>query len=501
MSLSIFLLGSMLTLSKTNALATDYFNSVQVNTTGVIPSSSGTHGTANVQQRTTSGTTSETRTATDYASVVFKPQSWGNYYTSVSFVGDFDLDSNGSTETSRFTLGTVSSDALILTFSSSANAGSISKDTTSIFSVSTITTNITGGVTNNYDSTITVGSTEYTANLIFAGSNDVSGATNIGNGNITFTGGGSTFIGTVNAGSMDVNTTGTIRFNSDVDLSAGTTDELNFIQGGTVEFGSDFKGNITTNGVNNQGTVTFLGDGNGKSQALTGNVGSSTSSDISTLNIGSGASSYSTLTINGDIYSNSTVLNNNSTLILSNNSDLNSSSITTTGTNNTGTLTLNGSSTITGTVGVGNALKDVNSGVNGTTSTFNGTINSQNVTNTGSGTTIFQDDVTATNVNVNAGTSTFQDNLTATTTTITTGTGNFNTLSGTTSSNIVFGGNGTANLNNGLTGNVTTNTLNTGTLNLVGSNNQTITGTVGVGNALKDVNSGVNGTLGISACE
>ena len=186
LSLSIFLLGSMLTLSKTNALATDYFNSVQVNTTGVIPSSSGTHGTANVQQRFTSGTTSETRTATDYASVVFSPQSWGTYYTSVSFVGDFDLDSNGSTETSRFTLGTLSSGSLALTFASSANAGSISKDTTSIFSVSTITTNITGGVTNNYDSTITVGSTEYTANLIFAGSNDVTGATNIGNGNIRY---------------------------------------------------------------------------------------------------------------------------------------------------------------------------------------------------------------------------------------------------------------------------------------------------------------------------
>ncbi len=123
---------------------------------------------------------------------------------------------------------------------------------------------------------------------------------------------------------MDVNTTGTIRFNSDVDLSAGTTDELNFIQGGTVEFGSDFKGNITTNGANNQGTVTFLGNGSGKTQTLTGGVGSSTSTDIATLNVGSGASSYSTLTINGDIYSNSTVLNNNSTLILSNNSDWNS---------------------------------------------------------------------------------------------------------------------------------------------------------------------------------
>ncbi|MGE3591946.1 MAG: autotransporter domain-containing protein, partial [Arcobacter sp.] len=127
-------------------------------------------------------------------------------------------------------------------------------------------------------------------------------------------------------------------------------------------------------------------------------------------------------------------------------------------------------------------------------STFIGTVNSVNVTNTGTGTTIFQDDVTATNVNVNSGTSTFQDNLTATTTTITTGTGNFNTVSGTTSLNIAFTGDGVANLNRGLTGNVTTNSAGTGTLNLVGSNNQTVNGNVGVGNALKDVNSGVNGT-------
>ena len=63
---------------------------------------------------------------------------------------------------------------------------------------------------------------------------------------------------------------------------------------------------------------------------------------------------------------------------------------------------------------------------------------------------------------------------------ITTGTGNFNTVSGITNSNIVFGGDGIANLNNGLTGNVTTNSAGTGTLNLVGSNNQAVNGNVGV---------------------
>ena len=91
-------------------------------------------------------------TATDYASVVLSPQSWGTYYTSVSFVGDFDLDSNGSTETSRFTLGTVQ--ALTLTFLQVQMLGVFERYNFN-FSVSTITTNITGGVTNNYDSTIT----------------------------------------------------------------------------------------------------------------------------------------------------------------------------------------------------------------------------------------------------------------------------------------------------------------------------------------------------------
>ncbi|MEZ4694331.1 MAG: hypothetical protein R2837_10185 [Aliarcobacter sp.] len=77
---------------------------------------------------------------------------------------------------------------------------------------------------------------------------------------------------------------------------------------------------------------------------------------------------------------------------------------------NQGTLNLigNNDQIINGT-GVGNALKDVNSGVTGSTSTFAGTVNSQNITNTGTGTTIFQNDVTATtNVNVNAGTSTLK---------------------------------------------------------------------------------------------
>ena len=162
-----------------------------------------------------------------------------------------------------------------------------------------------------------------------------------------------------------------------------------------------------------------------------------------------------------------------------------------------GNLTLDGSSTVTGTVGnTTTSLGNINAnGIAGETVTFANDVYATNIENTGTGATTFQANVVATNVNVNAGTSTFQDNLTATTTTISTGTGNFNTVSGTTTSNLQFTDNGTANLNNGLTGNVTTTADNKGTLNLVGSSNQTVTGPVGAsGASLAEVNAGANGS-------
>ena len=75
---------------------------------------------------------------------------------------------------------------------------------------------------------------------------------------------------------------------------------------------------------------------------------------------------------------------------------------------------------------------------------------------------------------MNDGISNFEKGLTATTTTIKDGTGNFNTVSGSTQSDIVFTGNGTANLHGNLTGDIT----GTGIVNTKGSV-QTITGNIG----------------------
>ncbi|MGD9625165.1 MAG: beta strand repeat-containing protein, partial [Arcobacter sp.] len=496
LSLSISLVVSSLIFSTTKANAVDYFTDVQVST-GTATNTTGLYDVT-VQTATNTGTFDLSRLSTTYDSVVFKPVSWvSSSYGTPSFVGNFDSNSDSINDGSTYSLNATSStDKLTLTFNTNANAGSISKDNTTVYSAP-ITTNVDIYANSTYNLTTST-STAYTANLIFQGSNNISGATNIGDGNIKLNG-GVTFGGTVNAGYISVDTTNTIIFNSNVDLTAGTTDAMNFSVNGKVLLNEDFTANITSSG-DNLGTVTIVGNGTGKEQIITGNIGTSTSSDIGILYIGSDTidSNYSRTVIYGDVYANSTVLNNNgttnssSTLVLANGSDI--TSTITTADVNMGILTLLGSSTVTGTVGSTGKLAEVNSGATGSNSTFIGTVNSVNVTNTGTGTTIFQDDVTATNVNVNSGTSTFQDKLTAGTTTITTGTGNFNTVSGTTSSNIAFTGDGVANLNRGLTGNVTTNSAGTGTLNLVGSNNQTVNGNVGVGNALKDVNSGVNGT-------
>ncbi|RXI42733.1 hypothetical protein CP963_01580 [Arcobacter cloacae] len=576
LSLSISLIGSALVFGSVNSYAVDYFTDVQSTISDSTTTPSGGTNLITVQKALNSGSINSTRTETDTNPVVFKPTSWANSsYTDPTF----SPEETSPYFPARYNLGKqdFSSLELNLTFNTGATSGSISKNSTTFYSA-----NITppGYIADNSGiptQTLTsVVSNNYKANLIFEGSNTVSGSTNIEDGNIEIKG-NVNFQGTVTAGSIDVDTTDTAIFGSNVSLASGGG-TLNFSQNGNIILNSNFSGNITTT-TTGAGNITTIGN-----NTINGNIGSSSSS-LNSLNIGD-LTNISNTTINGDVFANSTVLNNtttnSSTLILSNDKNITSTITTsydnkgiltlsggtqtvtgqvgtdsfklaevntgygtTTFQNNvyatnldvegTGTVNLNGSftgtairynadgtanlyngltgnvttsgagtgtlnlvgsnnQTVNGNVGVGNALKDVNSGVNGTTSTFAGTVNSQNITNTGTGTTIFQDDVNATNVNVNAGTSNFEDNLTAISTTITTGIGNFNTLSGTTSSNIVFTGDGTANLYNGLTGNVTTSGAGTGTLNLVGSNNQTVNGNVGVGNALKDVNSGVNGT-------
>ena len=732
LAFSIALIGGMLTLGSTKANATDYFTDVNT-TLGTTDNLTGFFDVTSAQTATNAGTTSVTITGTSVSdSVVFNPTAWAtSSYTTVTFNGniDDDIPLDGTTDYSTYILNTSNSalPALTLTFDTAANASSISKvNHLTVYSAPTSgPVNVFSNTSYALTQTLTA---PYIANLVFTGSNTVSGYTDIENGNIQLNG-GVTFTGPVTAGSVNVNTTNTVTFNDTVNLSPGTTDELKFIVDGNIILNSNLTGNITSGG-DNLGTVTLSGDGTGKAQSIIGNIGSSTSLDLGILNIGSDtvSANYSKTTINGDVFANSTVLNNGTTnsseLILA--SGKNITSTITTADNGKGILTLfGGTQTVTGQVGTGGvgglSLAEVNAGANGATSTFtndvfatnldvegtgtvnlggdftgtalryndNGIVNladgkninssitsdapnqgtlnlvgtstvtgqvgdatnnlkeinangiagktvtfannvyatntnigagtvdikgnltgavnstspgvgtltttgiidqiitgtvgnignlnisnighsttvagnvnavntkidstlimtdgsnitstitgagnltldgsstvtgtvgntttslgninangiagetvtfandvyATNIENTGTGATTFQANVVATNVNVNAGTSTFQDNLTAATTTISTGTGNFNTVSGATTSDLRFTDNGTANLNNGLTGNVTTTADNKGTLNLVGSSNQTVTGPVGAsGASLAEVNAGANGS-------
>ena len=484
LAICIALTGGILLFGTTNASATDYFTDVQKNASVNVSDTTGLYDVT-VETATNSGTTTSTRTEISADSVVFKPTSWvGSTYGTPSFLGDVDSDSNGSADYSTYNLNRTTSDLILnLTFDSNANASSISKDATTI-STAPISSfvNIYSHTTYNLTSS---SSSAYTANLIFNGSNTVSGNTDIDDGNIQIKGNNVVFQGAIKADSIDINSSGVASLNT---ISGSTTSDIVFSGAGTANLYNNLAGDISTT-ANNQGTITSVGS----SQTITGNVGTSTLG-LSSLNIGSNtdATNYSTTTVNGNVFATSTVLNNNGTtnssqLILSTGKNITSSISTADA--NMGILTLTGGTqTVTGQVGTDTfRLEQINSGSNGATSTFVNDVYSNTINNTGTGTTTFKNDVKATNVNVNAGTTTFEDNLTATTTTITTGTGNFNTVSGTTSSNIVFTNTGTANLYSDLTGNVTTNADNQGTLTIVGSSSgktQSINGNIGTSSSL-----------------
>ena len=484
LAICIALTGGILLFATTNASATDYFTDVQKNASGSASNTTGLYDVT-VETATNSGTTTSTRTEISADSVVFKPTSWvGSTYGTPSFSGDVDSDGNGSADYSTYNLNRTTSDLILnLTFDLNANALNISKDATTIYTAPALSpVNISSSPTYNLSSS---SSSAYTANLIFNGSNTVSGNTDIDDGNIQIKGNNVVFQGAIEADSIDINSSGVASLNT---ISGSTTSDIVFSGAGTANLYNNLAGDISTT-ANNQGTITSVGS----SQTITGNVGTSTLG-LSSLNIGSNtdATNYSTTTVNGNVFATSTVLNNNGTtnssqLILSSGKNITSSISTADA--NMGILTLTGGTqTVTGQVGTDTfRLEQINSGSNGATSTFVNDVYSNTINNTGTGTTTFKNDVKATTVNVNAGTTTFEDNLTATTTTITTGTGNFNTVSGTTSSNIVFTNTGTANLYSDLTGNVTTNADNQGTLTIVGSSSgktQSINGNIGTSSSL-----------------
>lgn len=340
--------------------------------------------------------------------------------------------------------------------------------------------------------------------------------------------------GSVSTDRLDFQAASTVAVGQTLYLNADTS--ANAVNGvrfnnhnGLLQVGGDLIGiagkAAATTTLANTGTITMISG----TQAIIGDLGASGLS-LNTLNIGGTGSGVgidasnnvaSTTTVTGHVFAQTVSLNNaagvSSALIMANDYNLTGNVVTDTPLS--GRLTMSGGTqTVTGNVGATGRLALVESGANGATTTFTGTVAATTVSNTGTGTSTFQAAVSATTVDVAAGTSNFVQDLTATNINIGSGTGNFNTDGTSASSgNIVFtGGNGTANLHTGLTGNVnyggqadatvnlwdgqtltgsvSTTAANTGILNVLGAG--TLSSDVGTGNPIKTLN--VNTTAGAS---
>lgn len=264
---SIALIGGMLTLGSTSANAEDYFTGI--NSTGGSFTLDNTKGTvvlplsdniltAQTRLNDLSSNTAH-RSSTVIEDVIFNPTSFvtSTYILAGSAITD-DSDDTFYTVASTYPINLPS---LTLTFNNGANANNISKDDMTVYSTgngnsfngnSAVSANLTSITTDTY-----------TANLIFNGTNVVSGSTDIDQGNITIKG-LATFAGTVKAGSIDVETPSLITFNDKVDLTVALGDDilpeekLTFKSAGNVYLNKGLDGNIDFNGQNAKVT---LGDG------------------------------------------------------------------------------------------------------------------------------------------------------------------------------------------------------------------------------------------------
>lgn len=263
-------------------------------------------------------------------------------------------------------------------------------------------------------------------------------------------GGVATFMKNVFATTATVMGTGTVNFQGNF---KGTT--LNFAADGKAEMdnGSDITANVTT-ATNNTGTLAFKGAG---VSAVTGDVGADGAAlkliEIGTVNPGS------TVNFSGDVFAQSLNFAQDGTVTIADDKGL--TAAVTTSTTDEGTLTFNGTSTMSGQVGTSSSvLKLIKAGAAGETATF-------------------QNDVYATQLNVtNNGTVQLNGNYT--------GILHFNAAAATGTINIADGKN--------IIGKVTTATNHQGTLEFQGAT--TTGGAIGAaGKRLAAVN--FNGATGL----
>ncbi len=216
-----------------------------------------------------------------------------------------------------------------VTFLTGANAASIAKQASLSYHV-TAGYSLSSG-TRVYGYTSVSNNTQYVANLVFNGTNTVSGSTDIGNdGLITIMGGPVHFAGTVNARQISVQN-GDVNFNGNVTLDpagsgltfgsaqtvtfsglASLTGNVNFAgYNGNLRLnnGSNVLGDITTDsGSSNSGIVTFGGD-----STVFGHIGAA---DARIRQIDVNGNSYRTVTLFGMNYANLVDINAGGNLVI-----------------------------------------------------------------------------------------------------------------------------------------------------------------------------------------
>ena len=352
------------------------------------------------------GTTSITRSDTAADNLLFSPTWATDSYSGVALSSPAVVP--GSTSTFTITTSPLSPapTSFGLTLAAGSNAGNISKSDYLLYHTALPAGPVIvfGNPTGTYISTST---SPYTANLTFKGVNTVYGYTDIDSGKVNIDG-DVYFSGTVQAGSIDINTTSTVTFNSDVDLSSvgvmrfsnagnvilngvdgsgvGALSPTNNSLTGSVDFnGQDatltlsngnIAGNIDTN-IAGTGTLIF---GDSDAQSVNGNIGSTAALKEIRLNGTGDVTLQGTVAADQINYNTATTLNlggnlnsasrkgsidfNNhaGTLNIANGVTGYADVVSTGGTN--GTVNFEGSGALTGNIGTSasNRISDVNIG-------------------------------------------------------------------------------------------------------------------------------------------
>ena len=235
----------------------------------------------------------------------------------------------------------------------------------------------------------------------------------------------------------------------------------------------------------NSGTTTVSGNVNSTNTTILSGATLNSKGNITSDVAGAGTlelSGTKVQTVDGNINSANTSITSGTTLQLKDGKNIDSII------NGGGILTLLGSSIISNEI---QSLEELKINSDGSTSKFEGVVNSNKITSTGTGSTTFDKETITTNLAINNGNMIFNEDLDATNATIGSGKLNLNNQASLNGTNINFTNTaGELNLSDGsniTVTNITTNSNNRGNINISGDS--IISGDIGtLANKLKEIN-------------